>query len=391
MIQQRLFITTFILWGFPAFAGPESEASAERLMQQLGSSSFQVRIEAERKLLEMGIDSFSFVDAGLDSESSEIRSRSARLLKLLQRNTIGNSFQRIESDPWTVPDALAPGWEAFFTLLGDGPESRKLYVEMLRSETALMLKLSQPNWISEFERRCADVNSFSGYRYRIDSSVGSMATLLFLACHPDNDPSGQSTAVINYYLDDLSFRNAAKLPGTGPVLKALVSHWILKSRGASENQRLQLAALYELPEGLDVAREILRQRQQTPSSTEIGNAIFYLAMYGQNEALPELEELLDDSTSIHGNRNSGSERNGADVQIRDLALAGLLYITDQDPADYGLPNLRRRSGFLYIASSVKFESEQDRQQALTRWRNWRAQNVREILPKAQNAVEGIEI
>lgn len=384
MFQHRIGLAIMVLCGVVRVTSAGTDT--QTLIQQLGSPRFQSRIDAERELLNLGIESLPSVHAASRSDNPEIRFRSQRVLELLQRSSITNSYPRIESDPWTVSEAIAPGWEAFFSMLGDSKPARKLYVEMLRSEPALMLKLSDSDWQPEFERRCADVNSFSGFRYRMDSSVGSMATLLFLACHPDNEPSGQATAVIYYYLDDLSFRNATKTPETGSILKSLISHWILKSQGASDTQKLQLAVSYELPEGLDAARELLRQRKQDQSSTNTANAIFYLAMYGGDESFQELEGLLEDETKI-----PGVDRNGMDTQVRDIALVGLLHLTGQDPADYGLANLRARSGLLYIASSIRFESEQAREQAFKRWQEWRAANYREILPEARDAVEGIEV
>ena len=384
LIQLSFVIATITM--LPLHAWGDTETNAEKLIRQLGSESFQSRIDAERQLLDLGIESFEAVTNGTQSDNPEIRTRSQRVLIHIQEAAIAASYEKILEDPWTVPEALAPGWETFFSLLGDGQASRQLYVELLKAEQSIMLIVNQPNWQDEFERLCSEVNTFSRFRYRTRTSVESMIALLMLACHPDNEPTGQATSVIYYFLSDPKFRIQVKDPVTGPVVTSLVAQWISKSHAASANQRLSIAMSYELDAGLEAARELIQFRRQRNQSSHLKNAIFFLAKYGSLEVVDELEELLDDETTI---QNGFKGR--PDVQVRDLALIGLLHLTEQDPRRYLFPQIRSRTRYLYNASSARFDSKEARTLAFERWRKWRVDNLKKSLPVPVKAVEGTQL
>lgn len=368
------------------FAATASAANeSERLVLQLGDSRFSVRSLAEEKLLNLGYGSYKAISEGAASSDPEIRYRSQRLLKLLQRAAFADQHHQLRRNPWLVPDELAPGWDAFHQLLGDGKDSRDLYVQILNSETDLMLALNRPHWQQQFEKHCADLQAFSHQRHRVDVEPGSVAALLFLACHPENQPSGAATSVVNMLLNDGKFRQAATRSQNSDVLKELISEWISKSGNSSAMQRLSDAAAFELDAALDVAREIIDGRQRLhASSIYLVNSIFYLALYGQTEVIEELEDLLDEQQVLFGNQRSAD----MDVQVRDAALAALLHITEQSPREYGFHDLRPKTGYLYIGSSAKFRSEENRTEALEKWFRWRADNLRDQMPKDLDASLG---
>lgn len=358
---------------------------SERLVQELGASRFSTRSLAEEKLLNLGYGSYRAITAGASSENPEIRYRSQRLLKLLQRAAFADQHHQLRRNPWLVPEELAPGWEAFHQLLGDGEESRELYVLILNSETDLMLALNHPGWQLQFEKRCADLQAFSHQRRQVELEPGAIAALIFLASHPENQPSGAATSVVNMLLSDGKFRDAATRSRNSDVLKSLISEWIRKSRNSSAIQRLSDAAAFELDAAIDVAREIIEGRQRLHSSAiYLVNSIFYLALYGEEEVIEELEDLLDEEQQLFGSRRSSD----MDVQVRDAALAALVYITDQSHQDYGFHDLRPKRGYLYIGSTAKFRSKEIRETAIEKWHNWRADHLKGPLPQNLDASLG---
>ncbi|MEW4487432.1 hypothetical protein AB1L42_05090 [Thalassoglobus sp. JC818] len=361
-----------------------SESTAS-LVRQLGSRSFQVRSDAERKLLESGFDSLGAINQGINSDDPEVRTRSLRVMQLLERSIFVRYRDKIRDNPWLFPQQLTPGWETFFELVGESPEARALYVQLLQSETAIMLSLNRPGWQSRFEQRCGEILSFPQGPFQAKTSLATMTALLFLACHPENTPSGPATTVINSFLNDSQFRRATRDQKTGTVLRSLVGQWILCSVSSSSSQRLSLAASFEMAEGLDAARELISQRHKVSfSPTHLEDAISYLGRYGGPVVIEELEQLLDDEMKLRGRYRGGPE-----VQVRDIALAALLHLTNQNPESYGLHDLRPRTGFLYIGSSVRFGSTEDRLSAIEQWRTWRARNLGIAVPDTTIADEGI--
>lgn len=363
----------------------ESSVSPQQLVRQLGSPNFTARSQAEQRLLDLGYESYSAIVAGAESDDPEVRYRAERLLKLLQRAAFADNQHQLRQNPWRVPAAFAPGWEAYHQLLGDGPDSRELYVQILNSETNLLLTLSYPGWRLEFERRCADLQAFSHQRRRIELQPGSIAALLFLACHEDNQPSGLASSVIYMLIADGNFRDAVENSQSSDVLKALIGHWIRKSENSSPMQRLGDAAAFNLDAAVDVARGIIQDRDRVNSSPiHLENAIFYLARHGGQEVIEELETLLTDRHQLRGS-SRGSEM---DVQIRDVALVALLHLTDQEPQTYRYYELQPKTGYLYIGNSARFASAADREFALNKWQEWRAASLKDPVPNNLDASEG---
>lgn len=363
----------------------EASQNAEQLVGQLGNPNFQIRASAEKQLLNLGYGSYEAITSGAASDDPEVRYRAQRLLKILQKAAFADQHFQLRKNPWLVPDELAPGWMAFHQLLGDGPDSRELYLQVLNSETDLMLSLTHPRWQVQFEKRCADLNTFAHQRRQLDLQPGSIAALLFLACHPDNRPSTSASAVIYMLLDDPKFRDAVLRSRSQDVLRALVSLWIRKSDNTSPMQRIGDAASFELDAAVGVAREVIADRYRpNTSATYLENAIFYLAKYGGPDVIEELEDLLDEKFKLR----ESPRPNEMDVQIRDVALVALLHITEQDPVAYGFHELRPKRGYLYIGSSAKFDSTESRNEALNRWQSWRADHLRDRGPDDLDASFG---
>ncbi len=363
----------------------DASPNSEQLVRQLGNSSFAARSLAEQQILGLGFESYSAIVEAAEGDDPEIRYRAQRLLKILLRSAFADHQHLIRHNPWSVPEAFAPGWEAFQQLLGDGVDSRKLYVQILNSETDLMLALTQPGWRLQFEKRCADLKAFSHQRQRIELQPGAIAALLFLAAHPENQPSGSASSVIYMLIRDSNFRNAAEQSTSSGVLKSLIGIWIRKSNNASPIQRLEDAAAFEIDAAMDVARDAIKNRNtRHANSIHLVNSIFYLAKYGGQDVIEELELLLNDRQQLQ----RSSRNPEANVQVRDAALVALLHITRQNPQSYGYNSLRRRTGYLYIGNSAKPTSVESRENAIRKWRQWRADNVREPVPNVLDASEG---
>lgn len=370
-----------------AFAteGLSAPNEAKRLVYQLGDQSFLLRSQAEQQLLNLGYGSYRAILEGAESTEPEIRFRAQRLLKLLQREAFANQKHQLRLNPWLVPEELAPGWEVFQQLLGDGLDARELYIQIINGETELILELTRPNWQLAFEKRCADLLAFSNQRRQVELPPGTIAALLFLACHPENQPSNSASSVIYMLLSDEQFRDAATRSRSSDVLKALIGHWIRKSENSSSMRRLSDAAAFEIDAAMEIARDTIATRNRlNTASIHLENSIFYLAKHGGDSVIEELEELLNEKLQLQGSPRESE----MDVQIRDVALAALLYVTNQDPIKYGFHGLRNKKGYLYIGSSAKFTSPQQREAAMQLWQDWRQENVRDPVPEGLDASYG---
>jgi hypothetical protein len=375
------------------------------LVRQLGDSNFHKRIAAEQELLSRGVNGLSLASAGMQAADPEIQQRSQRLLSVLHRIAFRDQRDQIRENPWTVGPELAPGWETYQSLVGDSQPARNLYVQMIEQEPELMLAVSlQPaTWPLLFERRCADLRTFIDRRATRELQNASVATLLFLSIHPDNRLSPLASATVAALIGETEFHSAVQRAGSGETLvyRALLSHWVESTGHSSAPSRLQLAARFQLPAGVAAAREIISGRRSAGQSrTQLYNAIAFLARYGDQKVIPDLESLLVlDQMNLNSLREKPSEEKTggedpdqattpADLAISDLALLALLKVTGQDPQTYLFSDSRLDSEQRFSSRSPGFSTEGERRKALEKWIAWRNLNAPSLRPDPIEASEG---
>ena len=133
-----------LAWGRDAPAAtnppdrPVSGSSAADLVKQLGNESFEVRQAAFQRLLGLGRSAEAEVRAGLTFPDAEVRRLCEMLLPLCRRSDLDirlDAFLTGEEDK-QLP-ALA-GWAKFKELAGKDRAARRLFVELYRSDRALL-------------------------------------------------------------------------------------------------------------------------------------------------------------------------------------------------------------------------------------------------------------
>jgi len=386
------------------------------LIRKLGARNFHERIAAEKELIHQGADGLRLAGIGTQSSDPEIRQRSQRLLKQLQRLAFLEQRERIFADPWTAPAELAPGWEAFQSLVGDGPASRGLYVRMIEQEPDLMLAvvLKPDTWTYDLERRCADLRTFFDRRSVQDLNQASIVTLLFLSVYPGARPSPVSSGTVSSLISEAEFSNTI-LRATEEeraVYEALLSHWVQQNGQTSAASRLQLAIRFKLPAGIVPAREIVTKRKTLGQSrAQLQHAVGFLARYGDLSDVVDLEALLDQDRLLSLQLNDATEAdefrkriprtesgrvetekdeaNPPDLVINDMALQALVILTQQNPDDYGFPPAKGDPERRSISNSPGFSSETDRRNALARWFSWRTEHANQLNPGSLDASEGV--
>ncbi len=84
--------------------------------------------------------------------------------------------------------------------------------------------------------------------------------------------------------------------------------------------------------------------------------------------VPLLETLLDDATRCTSMRINNRNY---ETQVRDIALAALLHITKQDPRKFGFDRLQTHPQIVFNTTTVGFEDDTKRNEALAKWRSYR--------------------
>ena len=372
-----------------AILGAEAAAGAgdrvARLARRLGAADFSQRQQAERDILQVGPSALPALQQAVSSAGLERRRRLERIINVLSRQRREQALSQLSRRDEPADPQLLTTWSAFFKLIGNGDESRKLFVEMARYEPWVVDAVAgSPDELRrDFERRAADINLQRMQRQQTTRSIATVAALMFAALQPDCFPSSSAVTCINACIQEGPCLKLMQQTDRSQPLERLISVWVANPTATPAHQRLQLAAKFGLEEGTDVALQIIEQHLPGP---HLQQAILYLAKAGNASHIHPLELLLDDNTNLQQRRHHSVTT--FSCRVRDVALVALLHLTGQDPEAYGFSVLRKDPNYIYRTGTIGFETDDERKAAFAKWRRWSAANLKQVQPVVEQAAVG---
>ncbi|MEZ6118076.1 MAG: hypothetical protein R3C28_16105 [Pirellulaceae bacterium] len=379
LIPRMVAVTCFILGEFAitALAGqnastPNQDAVAierqqqiESLVTQLGSRSFAERRLATEQLVLFGLDAQDALRKAIESADYEVRMRGEMALRRIRQQQRFRLIARL-TEGGDAKQLNLPGWSEFVTLVGDSTEARSLFGEMLRrmgflDEVFFAKNTSLPKLLTE---RCEQL-THQRRQFGAGYSAGNLTALLFVSVAQDTDGQPLPGELIRLMFDN-EFRAAVN---GGPHRAALMkllgklvsSNFDMPTSWAST--RLILAMQYDVPEGVELAKQIASQNDSSP--TILQWALLAIGKLGKPEDLHVLTQKLTDDTVVGMPRN---RRNvGFSTQIRDVALACLIQRSGESLKDYGLRQAIADPNAFLRLTTIGFASDEEREQAINRW------------------------
>lgn len=365
--------------GMPVAAGAE-DAARQQLQQQamhwvdqLGSDSFRIRQRAEHELALLGVPAKDALMQGLKSSDAEVRDRCRRLLIVVLEQDYQARVDAFAADTQGRVDHHLPGWNRYKALAGESLAARQLFVEMQRSESKLLESATvDPDTGSEMLlARCDEMQQAASRQLDSDGrplTLGSIAAAFFVGADsrvPINDR-------ISAYLYNFSYQPALQSAMRGgpkvEALKRILGAWVLRTASSNNSYPgMVLAIQYDLREGLDPAIGMLKQTGGPPHFVQF--AILVVGRFGGKEHIPLLEHLLDNSTPLVTQNFGGQQLR---CELRDVALATLVHLTQQDFKQYGFAHLERNPQTLFNTNSIGFATEEARAAAIRKWKLWSA-------------------
>lgn len=340
-------------------------------VEQLGADSFRTRQRAERELALLGVPAKAALLAGLKSEDAEVRDRCRRLLVAVLEQDYQTRVSAFAADTQGRADHQLPGWNRYRVLAGETSGARQLFVEMQRSESKLLESAAtDPDAGSEMLlSRCEDLQQSASRQLDSDGrplSLGSIAAAFFVG----SDPRVPINDRISSYLYNFSYQPALQTSMRGgpklEALKRILGAWV--ARTANSNNAypgMVLSIQYDLREGLDPAIGLLKQTGGPPHFVQF--AILVVGRFGNKEHLGLLEPLLANSSPLVTQNVGGHQLR---CEVRDVALATLVHLTQQDFKHYGFAHLQRNAQTLFNTNSVGFATDEARATALRKWKAW---------------------
>lgn len=355
-----------------------AQARAASLVELLANDDFAVRQQATHELEEMGVVAKAALIAGLQVDDAEVRSRCRRILgNVLDLDLQARlaAFSRQDVDESVSP---LPGWERFRRDVGEDSVSRELFVQMVRAEPHLFEAAEgDPRALGPLlQQRCDQLQQRafeSNVRNRQAIDIGSVAALFFVGSQPDVPVTDTFVSYLHTFSYQPSFRTVMAQADRAAALRKILGLWISRS-AASTNayQNFMLALQFGLKEGLDSAIAMLRDSGSQPHMAQY--AMLLVGRFSDREALPLLLPYLTDQNFL-GSYNVNDKE--VRTELRDVALAVLLHLTEQDHALYGFDHLQKSGEMLFQPVTAGFTTPQDRDAALARWNRWAMANLKE--------------
>jgi hypothetical protein len=381
MFGGRGFATALILLALAgvgaARGGSLSPAEGQKawaLVRQLGDNSFEAREEASRKLLRMGLSVKDLLEEGSRDPDPEIRRRCLDLLPAVREADLKVRLEAFIADREGKKNHDLPGWPLYRKLAGDDATARELFVAIQKSEAGLFLEDVDRNPRAAGEQLGARCQALQQRLYGFQAGVvhpitlEDLAPLFLVACDPRVRPSPPATSLLSSFLYQQAPRTALTAGPSPSPFKKLVLAWMTQQTDDNAvMQMLYLANNLNLKEGLDLAVRVVRDRRV--KGMGLATAFTTVGKLGGKAQVALLEPFLDDKTVIGPfalNRMRGT------TEVRDVALAMLVHLTGQSHKDYGYPFVDTNAGFKFYAHFLGFTTDQQREQALRKWKDWSA-------------------
>lgn len=359
----------------------------EAWIVRLGDDDYMLREQATQTLVQAGLPVLNPLRARLDDPDAERRRRVRRILATVLEQKHAVDLERFAEG--IGPGDSLPGWTWFKRVVGDDPKARELFVAMQREEAGLLAASGAGSDEADkalqfrYWQIIQSMRSVPG-RTREEPSPATLAALTLVLTEPDLVLS-EGMANSNYWASLWQRSSATNLLNDGefrePVRK-LLNVWLLQPGDLGQQTiKLRLALTHALEGGLVVADQLIRDKDSA-AATKI-YAAEVIARLGGRAHAARLAELLDDETVLATQRMSNIDY---EIQVRDAALAWLVYATEQDMNDYGLD--RAKSWFerlekypqqAFYYRSFGYHDDEARNKAFARWKEYVAE---EPLPDA---------
>lgn len=355
---------------------PEEHGKATALVRQLGSRSFRTRQVAARQLMKMKLKARQAVEAGIKDKDPEVRRHCRELLPDLLRAELFARIAAFVADKDGKKDHALPGWKLFRELAGADAAARKLFAELSRREIDLFDALEKdPKRAGALcVERCERlVKGPANMRGMVLLPDDVLPLFLVTADPRASDANRPCNLQLCSLLDRPGLRQELTVKGPGSPFKKVVLGWMLRlTDDYALSQALDAAVRLGLPDCVVLAKKVVSGKKGGGGARAHALVVLGKADAKANRAL--FESLLEDKASVSG--FGIGVANGPAIQgqteVRDVALAMLVHLSGQKPADYGFAYTRSGNDFLFNAPFLGFSNGSEREAALKKWKAWKA-------------------
>ncbi len=365
----------------------EATEQAERWVEQLGASSYQLREEAAIRLSEMGAPALPPLREAARHGDLEIRYRAMSLLEAIERVEQQKALDEFLATGDPELSALLPGWQRFSEIAGADLSARQLFVDMYRAEPSIM-RLTGRSGVglqTIVEQRSLRFRAGDRRQFNARMSPATLAVFLFVMLDPGCELSVGTRSLSSVVIGQSQIA-AALDESSDSALRRLMGKWVAEADQVSPPHRIAVGMQYSLESGVEPALQMIQLGVQ---GSHLQNAIHAIGRLGGPEHIAALSTLLNDTTQLAEQQQKS--KSPFTSQVRDVALAVILHLSGQNPADYGFLKLRLHPKHLYQPNSAGFDSDETRDRAFTQWQLWTRVQRSQALAIDATAIAGVPL
>jgi hypothetical protein len=407
--MTRATLAVLLCTGFAAAADPDPKslavpadttARATDLVGSLASREYAVRVEATEELRKLGRFALPTLRDALAANSNpEIRLRIEMLLPTATADDLRARVECYLADGDGKYQHDLPGAGVYFTVAGRTTAAEKLFRDMMGSPNRDLIAalddreadLNRRYLARRAELRLSATGSHTTGGADAPNATDLAALLLAESRLPDKPATTvrgvRTVSVFRNSLLQNRVKDALESDTRGDALAAVLTAW-METRDDYLTIYYAVSAMTraDSPLALPAARKQATGEVAGGSTTYRGRAIAYIGRFGTAADLRILEKLFDDRGPSGTVFLGGAPRKRTVIQVRDLALAMALLLTEQEPEDYGITNRYAATAKptvtqKYMYSAYYFDAEDDdkadekRDAALKKYAAWKAKQT----------------
>lgn len=366
---------------------PADLLKARDLVEALASEDFDEREDAQRDLAKMGRLALPALLAGVNNHPSpEVRFRCQVLLPKAAAADLQARLDTFLADADGKFEHDLPGWNEFRKITGGAAAARTVFVGLLADPDNRELVLAVAGPPGELGTLVAARKQEMYYwRYprtingtrttKKEATAADVLTLMFAEAHVASKFVPRTINTVTVYTPAAFTSALAEEGDKVAAYRAVVGRWMdTRDDAISMSMAITLSRTLNLPKhATAVAARLVTFKGATASYRM--NAALALAQSGAREHLSVLESVFADESAININRAVvGGKLQLEQIQLRDVALAAALMLTDQEPRDYGFATTARAQPGVRLSYTSWRLPEDKRKAGFAKWKTWRAEN-----------------
>jgi hypothetical protein len=325
------------------------------------------RALAKQRLLLGGDTAVEALRPLLTSDPLEMRMSAKELIDILEQEKLENSIASFLARKQLASTDCLPGWDVFSRAAGDTHDSRVLFSRLVRKHVHSLAWLDtldqgdrgagQAAYLEMDQHLPIDVSRIN------DGDPARWALLLMASSHDSLINAPILSSRVRGGLLNPQVASRLKESQHYSTIKRMIVAWLQATRQRYVNSTmLKISLVYQCDEtAIDMSSQLLATSNSAPAS--IATALILQSRLEPTKARATLCHWLHDDRVCHVWQVAAVRHRAVQTEVRDVAMAMLLYLEGHDPRQFGFEDIEGDPETIFREFSMGFEDNGARQAA----------------------------